>query len=128
MNLFDARGLIFAFKAGTDDLRESPLVALAERLIGKGYELSIYDADVQTARLIGANREYIEREIPHFDRLLCGTPADALSGAEIVVVGHAGPDALDAIRASCAGRTIVDLAGIDELRNLDGVDYEGICW
>src|SRR6202012_3528332 len=70
-----------AFKQGTDDLRESPFVLLAERLIGKGFEISIFDRSVQVARLTGSNRAYIEREIPHLERLLAPEPEAALDGA-----------------------------------------------
>ncbi len=117
-----------AFKPGTDDLRESPLVTLAERLIGKGYELTIYDRSLEIGRLVGANRDFIEREIPHLDRLLAKEPAAALDGAEVIVVGHAPADAVDAIKAAARGRTIVDLAGLDALKDLPETVYEGICW
>lgn len=117
-----------AFKSGTDDLRESPLVMLAERLIGKGYDLAIFDRYVEAARLTGANREYIEREIPHFERLMAGDPAKALNGSKIVVIGHVGPEEIAAIRESHNGRRIVDLQGVPEIQQLPGVDYEGICW
>src|SRR6185312_11497902 len=63
-----------AFKQGTDDLRESPLVLLAERLIGRGFELSIFDRSVKVARLLGSNRSYIEQEIPHIERLMAASP------------------------------------------------------
>lgn len=117
-----------AFKPGTDDLRESPLVMLAERLVGKGYELAIFDKSVEAARLTGANRDYIEREIPHFERLMAGTPEDALDGAETIVIGHAGPGEIRAIIAACEGRVVVDLQGVPDLQQQPGLKYEGICW
>ena len=117
-----------AFKPGTDDLRESPLVTLAERLIGRGYELAIFDRNVDLARLVGANREFIDREIPHLEGLLAGEPAEALSDARTVVIGHAGPEEKAAIAAAHQGRNIVDLQGVKEIQQLDGVRYEGICW
>jgi GDP-mannose 6-dehydrogenase len=81
-------GLIgLCFKSNTDDLRESPFVELAERLLGKGYELSIYDPNVIVARLTGANKEYINRVIPHLSRLLVSS-LDELSNAELLLVGH----------------------------------------
>lgn len=117
-----------AFKAGTDDLRESPLVTLAERLIGKGFALRIYDRSVEIARLVGSNRDYIDREIPHLEQLMAATPEAALADAEIIVIGHLDAPALAAVRSAAAGRRIVDLQGVSELAQLPSVDYEGICW
>src|SRR5262249_42247351 len=76
-----------SFKESTDDLRESPLVALAELLIGKGYELSVYDRNVRLASLLGANREYILNQIPHIGRLLVDRPEQLFDQCEVVVVG-----------------------------------------
>jgi len=116
-----------AFKPGTDDMRDSPLVALAERLLGKGFDLVIFDRFVKISRLLGKNKEFIEREIPHLERLLAESPEDALDGAEVIVIGHADAEARAAIVASANGRRIVDLSGYAELREA-GADYEGICW
>jgi GDP-mannose 6-dehydrogenase len=118
-----------AFKPGTDDMRDSPLVALAERLIGRGFEVAIYDNFVEISRLLGKNKEFIEREIPHLDRLLGETPEAVLEGAQIVVVGHADAAARQAIAASASGKRIVDLSGYADIRaaTAEG-DYEGICW
>ena len=79
----------FAFKAGTDDLRESPLVALAEHLIGKGFDLKLYDSHVSLAKLLGANRRYIEHHIPHISRLMVEKAGDVLQHAEVIVIGNA---------------------------------------
>src|SRR5690606_16304320 len=78
-----------SFKAGTDDLRESPLVGLIELLIGKGYELSIYDRNVSLAKLIGANRDYILEHIPHIERLMVDDPHRLVERSDILVVGTA---------------------------------------
>lgn len=117
-----------AFKPGTDDLRESPLVALAERLIGRGFEVAIFDRDVELARLTGANQEFIDREIPHLERLLKATPQEVLDGADTVVIGHVADDDIAAISAPGARRRIIDLHGVGALAALDGVSYHGICW
>lgn len=117
-----------AFKPGTDDLRESSLVVLAERLIGKGFDLAIFDRNVDIARLVGTNREYIDREIPHLQRLLQPTPEATLEGAQVIAVGHAGKIEIATISASHGSRTIVDLQGVKELERLEGADYQGICW
>ncbi len=117
-----------SFKPGTDDLRESPLVALAERLLGKGYELAIFDKDVDLSRLMGANREYIDREIPHLEKLLASEAADALDGAGTIVIGHVGPSEIQAITTAGKGRNVIDLQGVQEIQAFDGIHYEGICW
>lgn len=117
-----------AFKPGTDDMRDSPLVALAERLLGKGFELSIYDGFVKLSRLLGKNKEFIEREIPHLDRLLRESPESALLDAEVVVIGHADVPVRQIIMDKAQGRRIVDLSGYADLSNVRGTEYEGICW
>jgi GDP-mannose 6-dehydrogenase len=117
-----------AFKQGTDDLRESPLVLLAEKLIGRGYELCIFDRLVKTATLIGSNRAYIDREIPHLERLMTDSPAAALSRSRTVIVGHAGADDRAALIASLNGHAVIDLVGLPELRERTDITYEGICW
>src|SRR5437588_7560677 len=86
-----------SFKPGTDDLRESPLVELAERLLGKGYDLRIYDANVSLSRLMGANREYIEQRLPHLGDLLSNSVHDVLDHAEVYLVGCTDPAVLDAL-------------------------------
>jgi len=117
-----------AFKPGTDDMRDSPLVALAERLLGKGFELAIFDRFVKLSRLLGKNKEFIDREVPHLDRLLAATPAEALEGADVIVVGHADAETRQAIATLATGRRIVDLAGYADLRSSPAARYEGICW
>lgn len=117
-----------AFKPGTDDLRDSPLVVLAERLLGKGFDLAIYDKFVKIARLLGKNKEYIDREIPHLDKLLQETPDAALARAEIVVVGHADAETRQRIISLAKGARVVDLNGYADLRAAGFAQYEGICW
>lgn len=117
-----------AFKGGTDDLRESPIVALAEKLIGKGYELKIHDTNVHTARLVGSNKEFIEREIPHIDGLLQTSVSEALEGAEAVIVANATDDDLEKLMAIAPNLPVVDLQGVDALRDRAGDDYQGIAW
>lgn len=117
-----------AFKQGTDDLRESPFVLLAERLLGKGFDLRIYDRFVQVARLMGANRTYIDREIPHLERLMVISPEAALSGSRIVVIGHVAAEDRPALLAALNGHVVIDLAGMAALRDHPGITYEGLCW
>jgi len=117
-----------AFKPGTDDLRDSPLVLLAEQLLGKGFDIGIHDPFVKVSRLLGKNREFIEREIPHLDKLLADEPEPLLASAEVIVVGHADAPTRQLIAANAQGRRIVDLAGYADLRDAPGAVYEGICW
>jgi GDP-mannose 6-dehydrogenase len=115
------------FKPDTDDLRESPLVELAERLIGKGFEVAIYDLDLQLARLIGSNRRFAMQHLPHLSALLVSDLGDALQRSDIVVVGtpHASFQGLLPLLRS--DHQIVDLAGHD-LTLRQHPCYEGVCW
>ncbi|HJY40080.1 MAG TPA: nucleotide sugar dehydrogenase [Steroidobacteraceae bacterium] len=117
-----------SFKPGTDDLRESPLVTLAEQLIGKGYDLRIYDPAVSLAKLIGANRRYIEQTLPHIGSMLAENLADVESFAEVLVVGFRTPQ-IDSLlaRAGDKGTPIVDLVGVPAAL-ADAPKYQGICW
>lgn len=117
-----------SFKDGTDDLRESPLVALAERLIGKGYELKIYDPVVKYAQLIGSNLRFIEATIPHIGSLITDNVDAVLQHADIVIVGHNRPDIAEAAeRHAKTGGHIIDLAGLPMSATFDD-KYTGICW
>jgi GDP-mannose 6-dehydrogenase len=117
-----------SFKAGTDDLRESPLVTLAETLLGKGYRLRIYDANVSLARLVGSNRAYIEKEIPHIAELFCEDPDMVVAASDTIVIGNGDPVFADALARVPAGKTVIDLVRIaDDLAGApDG--YRGIGW
>ncbi len=97
-----------SFKPGTDDLRESPLVELAERLLGKGFELKIYDPAVSLSRLVGANRDYVAEHLPHLSSLLCDSPEEVIDHAEVCVLGAATPEALAAL-ARGNGYQLIDL-------------------
>lgn len=115
-----------AFKAGTDDLRESPMVALIEMLLGKGYDMAIYDRDVTQANLLGSNREYIEREIPHIWSLMATDIATVIAHAETVVIGN-GSKEFRTLESSLDGKMIIDLARVFGSRQSDS-SYAGICW
>jgi GDP-mannose 6-dehydrogenase len=117
----------FSFKAGTDDLRESPMVELLERLIGKGYDLRVYDSNVRMASIHGANREYILEHIPHISRLMVPTMQDVLDHAGTIVIGNGSEEFRDAPRLLGPGQTIVDLVRIAETGSVEGI-YDGICW
>jgi GDP-mannose 6-dehydrogenase len=117
----------FSFKAGTDDLRESPMVELAERLIGKGFELRVYDKNVSLAAVHGANRDYILNKIPHISRLMVPTIEDVMSHSQTIVIGNGSPEFADVPRRVGDGQTIIDFVRVCDSRTILGV-YEGICW
>ncbi|MFF5986222.1 nucleotide sugar dehydrogenase [Prauserella flavalba] len=117
-----------SFKPGTDDLRESPLVELAERLLGKGYDLRIYDANVSLSRLLGANREYIESRLPHLGQLLAGSVEEVLAHAEVCLVGSTDSSVLAALPHG-GERVLIDLVRLpdaDVRRTEEG--YVGLAW
>ncbi len=98
-----------AFKPTTDDLRESPMVALVEALIGKGCDVRIYDPTVVLAALKGANRRYIDTEIPHIASLLCSRVDALIAHADVVVFGSTGAEATRVMAAVTADQIVVDL-------------------
>ena len=116
----------FAFKATTDDLRESPVVELVERLIGKGYDLRLYDRNVNMAALTGANRDYILNHIPHISRLMVSSTAEVIDFGDTIVVGNAAEEFRSAAEQVNSGKVIVDLVRI--LDRDSGGSYEGMCW
>jgi GDP-mannose 6-dehydrogenase len=118
----------FSFKAGTDDLRESPLVILAEALLGKGISLCIYDKNVSLARLVGANKEYIEKQIPHLSSLLCHTIDEVIDRSEVVVVGNQAPEFVEAVKQCRASQIVIDLVRLPIAGSAIEADYRGICW
>ncbi len=117
----------FSFKAGTDDLRESPVVELTERLIGKGFDLRMYDKNVNLARIHGANRDYILNHLPHISRLMVSSIEEVLDHAGTIIIGNAAPEFRDIPRRLLDGQTIIDFVRITDSRSVSGV-YEGICW
>ncbi len=117
----------FSFKAGTDDLRESPLIEVIERLIGKGYDLRLYDRNVEMATLVGANKDFILNKIPHISRLMVSTIDEVLEHADTLVIGNAAPEFRDIMDKLRPGQVVVDFVRISDRRS-DGETYDGICW
>ena len=117
-----------SFKAGTDDLRESPLVKLTETLLGKGYELRIYDHDVTLARLTGANKEYIEKEIPHLSCLLRKSLDEVIGFAEVLIVGNSNPEFAEILARRRPEQIVIDLVRIFDGDGAALPNYRGICW
>jgi GDP-mannose 6-dehydrogenase len=117
----------FSFKAGTDDLRESPIVEMVERLIGKGFDLRLYDRNVNLAKLTGANRDYILNHIPHIAGLMRESMEEVLEHADIVVIGNNAPEFTRIPSLLRAGQKVIDLVRIKaDFR--DRGQYAGICW
>lgn len=117
-----------SFKAGTDDLRESPIVTLIESLIGKGYKVKIYDEEVSLAKIYGANRRYIEQTIPHISSLMCGTVQEVVEGSEVIVVSKKGAQFAEQVQKHAGDRVVIDLVRLTPQLNGTPANYEGICW
>ncbi len=118
-----------SFKEGTDDLRESPMVELAERLIGKGYEIRIYDSSVALSRLIGANRAYIEERLPHIGQLLTANVEEVLEHGDVFIVGSKEPSVVAAVDRIADRDTVIDLIRLpDAARRREMANYNGIGW
>ena len=116
------------FKPGTDDLRNSPIVLLVEKLLGSGYDIRIYDPDLELSRLVGRNKEYIEKILPHLSRLLLSSPLELLPHARLLIIANerAVEDLFQQDREQWKGKRILDLARFSEAP--DGAEYSGLCW
>ena len=116
----------FSFKAGTDDLRESPIVTLIETLIGKGFELALYDRHVSVAKLVGANKEYIEREIPHISKLMRSSVDGVLNDSDIVIIGNQAQEFRSVAERLRKDQQLIDLVRLFDRTSNE--NYQGICW
>lgn len=118
----------FSFKAGTDDLRESPVIEVTERLLGKGYDLRLYDKNVNIASLMGANRDFILNRIPHISKLMVGGIDDVLDHAQTVVIGNKDPEFGDVPDRLRDDQVLVDFVRVTGGRRSEEGKYDGICW
>jgi GDP-mannose 6-dehydrogenase len=117
----------FSFKASTDDLRESPIVEVIERLLGKGYDIKLFDKNVNMARLVGANRDFILNHIPHIAELMVYEIDAVIAHADVIVIGN-GDEAFKQIPLNLPqGKQTVDLVRIIPDGSQEG-RYDGICW
>jgi GDP-mannose 6-dehydrogenase len=117
-----------SFKPGTDDLRESPIVDLIERLIGKGYTVAIYDKEVAFSKVFGANKDYIEHAIPHISCLIKASPEQVIEDTDLVLVGKKTHEFADIVAGLDKDKSIIDLVRIMADVGKNHANYEGICW
>jgi GDP-mannose 6-dehydrogenase len=118
-----------SFKAGTDDLRESPQVQLGKRLIGEGYQLRIWDPCVSLGQLVGSNRQFIDQVIPHIGSLLSTSLADVVQQAEVVIIGTKSVNRADLTSLLQPDQIVIDLVNLERSQNLAEIaTYQGLCW
>jgi GDP-mannose 6-dehydrogenase len=117
-----------SFKSGTDDLRESPLVMLAEHFLGKGMSVMIYDSEVHLSRLLGANRRFIEQHLPHVGSLIRSEIGAVIDDSDVLVVGQNEPQTIARlIELARTDQTVIDLVRLPGRERLRA-HYEGLCW
>ncbi|HET60242.1 MAG TPA: UDP-glucose/GDP-mannose dehydrogenase family protein [Chloroflexi bacterium] len=117
-----------SFKAETDDVRESPVITLIETLIGRGYQVRIYDEKIQLARLVGANKAFLEKGIPHITTLMCATMEELIDQSEVLVVANSAAEFRQIGEKMKPGQFLIDLVGIAKAAGSQIENYEGICW
>jgi GDP-mannose 6-dehydrogenase len=117
-----------SFKAETDDVRESPVITLVETLIGRGYQVRIYDEKIQLARLVGANKAFLEKGIPHITTLLCSTMEELVEQSDVLVVANSAAEFRQIGEKMKPGQYLIDLVGIAKTIEGSQCQYEGICW
>ena len=118
-----------SFKAGTDDLRESPQVQVIKRLMGEGLEVRVWDEDVSLGRLAGANRQYIEEVIPHIGSVLTDNLEEVMCSSEVVILGNKSASRERLASLLRSDQIVIDLIHLDHAKRPGGANtYEGICW
>ena len=117
----------FSFKAGTDDLRGSPIVDVIEILLGKGYKIKLYDQSVNLARLVGANKSYIEQHIPHIAELMCTSMDEAIKDSDLIIIGNKADEFKGIATKIGSDKLILDLVRIDKTKKTEG-NYIGLAW
>jgi GDP-mannose 6-dehydrogenase len=117
-----------SFKTGTDDLRESPMVEVVETLLGKGFSVSVYDASVNLSKLVGANKMYIEKEIPHISSLMRSTVHEVLDEATVILVASNTEEIREAMLRVSSRHKVLDLVRIAPTWDRQSGAYDGICW
>jgi len=116
-----------SFKGGTDDLRESPMVILVEALLGKGFCIKIYDKNVNMAKIFGANKKYIEKEIPHISSLMSNSINEVIEHADVLVIGNKMDEIKEVSNLIKKDTVVIDLVRINRNEVADK-KYMGICW
>jgi GDP-mannose 6-dehydrogenase len=116
-----------SFKAGTDDVRESPIVPLVETLVGRGYEVRVFDCDVKLENLVGKNRNFVERALPHIASIMRNCMEEVITESEVVVLGNGNERYREAAQLIREGQILIDLSGVAKNHQTRGT-YEGICW
>lgn len=115
-----------SFKQGTDDLRDSPIIDVIEKLLGKGFNINIYDKNVSLANLIGSNKEYILGKLPHISNLMTDNIENLLSNSELIIINSKSEKIIEVLKANATNKIIIDLIYTPELKTTEF--YEGICW
>ena len=116
-----------SFKAGTDDVRDSQVVPLIETLVGRGFNVSVYDDEVRIGALVGTNRAFLEEKLPHITSLMRPDLDALIAESEVVVIASSHPKFVEVMPSIRRDQVVVDLVGITSAEELDG-EYEGICW
>lgn len=117
----------FTFKAGTDDMRESPIVTMIETLIGKGFDLALYDSNVLMSKLLGKNKDFVIGRIPHIAKVLCESIQEVVDHSDVIVIGNGSKEFKKAVKGLSNDKIIIDLVRIDKDKISEG-NYVGICW
>jgi GDP-mannose 6-dehydrogenase len=117
-----------SFKAGTDDLRNSPIVEVIESLLGKGYDIKVYDRNIHLSQLIGANKEYILQKIPLISRFISNDINTVVNGSEVIIVVNNEPEFKNLIPDIAGDKIVYDLINIDYANKVNNPNYRGLAW